>query len=115
MQIVIDIPNDKYDWIKEHKGATDFGITQMLYNRVRNGTHITDKQSWETEKKCEWGYFADLTKLPIGTTFHVVNGEWEGKIIEKGNQKYLLCSDTGKHFPITGNEDLVIDDVRIIM
>lgn len=70
-----------------------------------------EKPFWQTNKKCEYGYFADLTKLPTGTTFDVVNGAWEGKIIKKDNQKHLLCLATGATFPITGNEDLVIDDV----
>lgn len=40
MQIVIDIPEKDYRWIKEHKGVTDYQITQMLYNRVRKGISL---------------------------------------------------------------------------
>lgn len=40
MQIVINVPEEQYKWIKSHKGVTDFEITQMLYNRVRKGTPL---------------------------------------------------------------------------
>ena len=37
MTIVIKIPDERYKWIKEHKGVTDYSTTQMLYSRVRKG------------------------------------------------------------------------------
>jgi hypothetical protein len=40
MHIVIKIPKEKYQWIKEHRGRTDYQITEMLYNRVRKGTPL---------------------------------------------------------------------------
>jgi hypothetical protein len=36
IEIIIKVPEEKYRWIKEHKG-TDYQITEMLYNRVRKG------------------------------------------------------------------------------
>ena len=36
MQIVIDIPEEQYEWIKEHKGVTDFQATEVIYNAARN-------------------------------------------------------------------------------
>ena len=40
MQIVIDIPEERFEWIKKHKGLTDFSTTLMLYDRVRHGTPL---------------------------------------------------------------------------
>ena len=37
MKVLIEIPDNAYEWINEHKGVTDFKTTEMLYNRVRNG------------------------------------------------------------------------------
>ena len=39
-EIVIKIPEEKYQWIKEHRGRTDYQVTEMLYNRVRKGTPL---------------------------------------------------------------------------
>lgn len=36
MKILIEIPDNAYEWINEHKGVTDFKTTEMLYNRVQN-------------------------------------------------------------------------------
>lgn len=38
--MLIEIPEEKYQWIREHSGRTDFQITEMLYKRVRNGTPL---------------------------------------------------------------------------
>ena len=40
MKLVIDISKEKYEWIKEHKGVTDFKTTEILYNCVRKGTPL---------------------------------------------------------------------------
>lgn len=40
MQIVINVPEDKYEWIKSHEARTDFQLTQLLYSRVRKGTPL---------------------------------------------------------------------------
>ena len=40
MQIVIEIPEEKFEWIKNHEAATDFQLTQLLYSRVRKGTPL---------------------------------------------------------------------------
>ena len=38
MQIVIDIPEEKYEYIKGlYKACTDYQTTLMLYDAVRNG------------------------------------------------------------------------------
>lgn len=40
MKVLIEIPNNAYEWINEHKGVTDFKTTEMLYNRVRDGISL---------------------------------------------------------------------------
>lgn len=40
MKVLIEIPNNAYEWINEHKGITDFKTTEMLYNRVRDGISL---------------------------------------------------------------------------
>ena len=35
MKLIVDIPKERYEWIKEHKGVTDYQTTEMLYKRVR--------------------------------------------------------------------------------
>lgn len=65
MQITIDIPEEKYQWIKEHKGVTDFKTTEMLYNAVRNGTDLLDyvMQSIESTKKAMNDYhYANISE-----------------------------------------------------
>ena len=42
MHILINVADEKYKWIKEHKGQIDFSTTGLLYNRVRRGTPIPD-------------------------------------------------------------------------
>ena len=43
MQIVIDIPKDRYSFINSIKdGVSDYQTSMMLYNAIRNGTPIPD-------------------------------------------------------------------------
>ena len=37
IELVIKIPEEKYKWIKDHKGKTDFQTTELLYRRIGNG------------------------------------------------------------------------------
>lgn len=46
-----------------------------------NNPYITDI------KVNNYGYATDLMKLPVGTCFSVLNGEWEGHIIENTEGK----------------------------
>lgn len=39
---VIDIPDEQYEWIKTHKGVTDFQTTLMLYKKVMNATPLEE-------------------------------------------------------------------------
>ena len=38
MKLVIDIPEEDYEWINTHRSVTDYQTTKMLYKRVLNGT-----------------------------------------------------------------------------
>ena len=40
IEVVIKIPEKKYQWIKENRGRTDYQTTEMLYNRIRKGTPL---------------------------------------------------------------------------
>lgn len=52
------------------------------------------KDFWTTDIKCEgYGYYADLTKLPIGTTFHVFNGNWYGAIVDHNGEKAIMVQE----------------------
>ena len=43
-----------------------------------------------------YGLTTDIYMLPVGTEFKVVNGHWDGKIIEENGRKKLLVLATGK-------------------
>ena len=116
MQVVINISKALYEDIQRRSTAIQ-ADGDTLENAVLNGTIIDNtpeeitKPFWETNKKNNYGYIADLTKLPTGTTFNVVNGAWRGRITEVGGKKYIVCIDTGLTYCIKGNEELVINDV----
>ena len=40
MKLIIDIPEERLEWIKVHKGLTDFPTTLTLYDKVRYGTPL---------------------------------------------------------------------------
>lgn len=80
----------------------------------------SNKEFWVTNKEVPgYGYAADLSKLPIGTAFHVVNGAWDGEIVEYNGQKAVLVTNdfhSGnvwnhdmKPMVIRDNTDLVIE------
>ncbi|MGG1263754.1 hypothetical protein [Brevibacillus laterosporus] len=53
----------------------------------------------------------NLFHLPVGTKFYVLNGAWDGQIIEEDGIKKLLVADTGKKIELTeeiGKYDLDI-------
>ena len=39
---VIDIPEERYEWIKNHEGVTDFQTTLMLYKKVMNAIALEE-------------------------------------------------------------------------
>lgn len=55
----------------------------------------------------------DLMSLPHGTTFHVVNGNWEGEIIDRKDGKYI--KNAIHEFKITENyrHTLYLDNVTM--
>ena len=42
MKLIIDIPEERFNWIKELKGVTDYRTTQSLYESVKNGIPLED-------------------------------------------------------------------------
>lgn len=52
------------------------------------------------------GPLTKVSTLPVGTRFHVVNGNWEGEIFEKDGQRYLRVLDTDSEFLLTPDYDL---------
>ena len=41
------------------------------------------------------GKYVDLNTLTVGTKFHVVNGNWDGIVVEKDGVKYVEAYTTG--------------------
>ena len=77
-----------------------------------------EKPFWETDQELRWGEVfsgmaADLMKLPVGTVFHVENGNWDGVIDEKDGQKVVGVFQTDKDIPIneTNRYGLVLGNV----
>jgi hypothetical protein len=58
-----------------------------------------------------YGVTTDIYKLPVGTKFHVVNGAWDGEIVEKDKLKYMHIIETDKFVELKPDVDyeLVID------
>lgn len=54
----------------------------------------------------------DLMSLPHGTKFHVVNGNWDGEIIDREDGKYI--KNIMREFKITEGyrNTLFLDNVR---
>ena len=42
MKLIIDIPEEDYEWIQTHQSVTDYQTTLMLYKSVINGTPLDD-------------------------------------------------------------------------
>lgn len=40
MKLIIDIPEEDFEWINTHLYTTDFQTTKRLYESVRNGTPL---------------------------------------------------------------------------
>lgn len=59
MNLIINIPNDRYEWIKNHEeGITDYQTTLILYNQVQDAKSLEDyldeikKKIIEAQEKC---------------------------------------------------------------
>ena len=77
-----------------------------------------DKAWYHTDKLktlVEYGYVADLNKLPIGTEFDVVNGAWHGKVVqlESGGKGILTPDNNIIEILYDGQNDFVIDEVKL--
>jgi regulator of replication initiation timing len=47
----------------------------------------------------------DITTLPLGTRFHVTNGNWYGRIGGTREEKTIFVESTGETYPLTGKDD----------
>lgn len=56
-----------------------------------------------------YGEFTKLITLPVGTTFWVRNGCWEGKIVEVDGVKYIHIVETNLTRKLEEDEELAID------
>jgi hypothetical protein len=54
------------------------------------------------------GTTTDMNALPVGTSFHVCNGSWDGMITEKDGVKHIYI-DSVREFPIPDNYTLDIE------
>lgn len=59
--------------------------------------------------KDKYGEYTKMLDVPVGTKFHVVNGDWDGEIIEKTGRKKLLVYYTGEAHEIGEDDSLVIE------
>ncbi len=60
-----------------------------------------------------FGYpVADFTKLPVGTKFHVVNGDWPGEIVEMDGKRYVREATYGSLSPAEECTTLAIKKVQ---
>jgi len=63
MKLIIDITEDRYKWIKEHKGFSDFKTTESLYNSVINAVRL-DYIKAEINEEKEFAY-ADFEQYKV--------------------------------------------------
>lgn len=56
-----------------------------------------------------YGEYTKMLDVPIGTKFHVVNGDWDGEIIEEDGRKKILVYYTGETHEIGEDRALVIE------
>ena len=50
VKLIIEIPKNKYKWIREHQGVTDFQTTENLYDSIYNATPLEDIEKQIAEK-----------------------------------------------------------------
>ena len=57
----------------------------------------------------------DARTLPYGTKFRVINGNWEGYItVVNGVKGVQTVGQVGHSFPLTGNEDWVLEVYDVV-
>ena len=66
MKLIIDIPEDKYKWIKEHQGVTDFQTTQSIYESIINAVILESIISEIEEKAKEHIKYTDYGRKENG-------------------------------------------------
>lgn len=66
MKVIIDIDEDKYKWIKEHQGITDFQTTQSIYESIINAVILESIISEIEEKAKEHIKYTDYGRKENG-------------------------------------------------
>ena len=66
MKVIIDIDEDRYKWIKEHKGVTDFQTTQSIYESIINAVIFGNIISEIEEKAKEHIKYTDYGRRENG-------------------------------------------------
>ena len=64
-----------------------------------------DKDRSQFVHPSRYGTTSDIYTLPVGTTFHVVNGQWDGRIEEQDGKKVLRIDGDDKVMPIEPDRD----------
>ena len=66
MKLIIDIDEDKYKWIKEHQGVTDFQTTQSIYKSIINAVLLESIKTDIEEKAKEHIKYTDCGRRENG-------------------------------------------------
>ena len=66
MKLIIDIDEEKFKWIKEHQGVTDFQTTQSIYESIINAVILESIISEIEEKAKEHIKYTDYGRKENG-------------------------------------------------
>jgi hypothetical protein len=55
-----------------------------------------------------YGMTTDIFMLPIGTTFRVTNGAWNGEIVEEEGKKMIHVVETGRKYILKEDNDYML-------
>ena len=96
MQIVIDIPDNDYEYIKLlHEGLTDYQTTLKLYRAIKNGTPLPKGN------KCKWMHYDYRTVCP--REHDINNPYW--RIPENRMDALRYCPYCGKEIEIESDKE----------
>lgn len=70
--------------------------------------NVIEIQSKKTDDEVKDDIYTKLITLPSGTRFHVVNGNWEGIILDRDGVKYLKACLSGLECYLSDEYELII-------
>ena len=73
VKLIIEIPKNKYKWIKEHQGVTDFQTTESLYDSIYNAIPLEDIEKQIAEKSFIGNDGLDYVEMQV--VCKVIEGE----------------------------------------